>query len=472
MSASDLRAQHSALLSDIARQNLLLKNMHTRLEDIQQQLDSIHYPVLTLPPEITSEIFIHTLSDSCSYNADGNPVVLTHVCSTWRQIALSLPPLWNTLNIEVNHFHSFADTVKTWLKRARHFPLNVKIRGSLSSIKNFGSLMKTFRRHSGEIQFLELDICADDFEKMDRHKETQDLKFPILQKLSVRILEKEEDLDDYAALQMFRNAPLLHEVRMGEAPPSHIVLPWEQLTNFTGGMYTRTECWEALHLMPNLTKCALSVLELQLEDFDDHHAPLSHSKIQHLTLSSPGSHDDWACATDVLAFLTLPDLHILEILDVDLDEEDFESFSRRSTSQLRKFLWRPPRQDGTEISFTSFSPMLALTNLELWHPNDTLMYLFFDRFGWDSGLLPQLVHLSFLGLREMDNEASALDILTMARGTIDARRNIVEGCARLQSFRVVSEVFFSILEEYLSLFRKLKAEGMDVYIGTKTISFI
>ncbi|KAJ7228149.1 hypothetical protein GGX14DRAFT_331655, partial [Mycena pura] len=57
---------------------------------------SIVYPVLTLPPEITSEIFIRclpaeTVDVVCTRNA---PLLPMQICRTWRQIAISMRVLW------------------------------------------------------------------------------------------------------------------------------------------------------------------------------------------------------------------------------------------------------------------------------------------------------------------------------------------------------------------------------------------
>ncbi|KAJ7249720.1 hypothetical protein B0H12DRAFT_1019546, partial [Mycena haematopus] len=72
--------------------------MQTRLpEPAHTQLDSVVYPVLTLPPEITSEIFCHCLPterQSDIVNPKEAPLVLTQVCGLWRNIAISTPELW------------------------------------------------------------------------------------------------------------------------------------------------------------------------------------------------------------------------------------------------------------------------------------------------------------------------------------------------------------------------------------------
>ncbi|KAJ7797342.1 hypothetical protein B0H14DRAFT_3887178 [Mycena olivaceomarginata] len=59
--AAALRAQVSTSRVPYLTKNKFLDDMRTRLEDLQNELDSIAYPVLTLPHETTSQIFIHCL---------------------------------------------------------------------------------------------------------------------------------------------------------------------------------------------------------------------------------------------------------------------------------------------------------------------------------------------------------------------------------------------------------------------------
>ncbi|KAJ6570464.1 hypothetical protein DFH09DRAFT_831302, partial [Mycena vulgaris] len=60
------------------------------------------YPVLTLPYEITSEVFIKSLPPSPIFTKDFKngpnsfeaPLLLSQICREWRSIAISTPHLW------------------------------------------------------------------------------------------------------------------------------------------------------------------------------------------------------------------------------------------------------------------------------------------------------------------------------------------------------------------------------------------
>ncbi|KAJ7749703.1 hypothetical protein B0H16DRAFT_1420221 [Mycena metata] len=60
---------------------------------VKLQLASVVYPVLTLPGEITSEIFLRCTRSKYP-SAKTPPLLFLEICRTWRSIALSTPALW------------------------------------------------------------------------------------------------------------------------------------------------------------------------------------------------------------------------------------------------------------------------------------------------------------------------------------------------------------------------------------------
>ncbi|KAJ7277352.1 hypothetical protein C8J57DRAFT_1024804, partial [Mycena rebaudengoi] len=63
---------------------------------IQAELNLYTYPVLTLPPEITSEIFVQSLPshDPVVPYPSESPLIFLRICRAWRLLALSTPALW------------------------------------------------------------------------------------------------------------------------------------------------------------------------------------------------------------------------------------------------------------------------------------------------------------------------------------------------------------------------------------------
>ncbi|KAJ7120013.1 hypothetical protein C8R46DRAFT_876350, partial [Mycena filopes] len=62
---------------------------------IQKSLESVVYPILTIPFEITAEIFLHCLPAFPSQPSGSvAPMLLARICRQWRNIACSTPRLW------------------------------------------------------------------------------------------------------------------------------------------------------------------------------------------------------------------------------------------------------------------------------------------------------------------------------------------------------------------------------------------
>ncbi|KAF8214032.1 hypothetical protein K438DRAFT_994045 [Mycena galopus ATCC 62051] len=486
--AAVLRAQILDISLAISRQHKVLDDLLSRRWDLQTQLDSIAYPVLSLPPEITSEIFTQCLPterDLDVVNAYEAPLLLTHVCRAWRQIAIALPALWTTFDVQnVHDVSHLSEIVQTWFERAQKCPLTVRIHGSLSDNNNASGFMQPFRRHSRQIRSLELEMDEQDFDYMGS---PQVLDLPLLQKLSIRIIHDGEDAE-LETPQVFNNVPLLHEVVMNGVLPSLVILPWQQLRKFTGKFYSVEDSLEALRIMPSLTECSLSGWELEVDDGDQFEA-VSHPNLQHLTLLGTTADEDedmGGSNVHILTHITLPCLQTLEICDQNgFDSDEFDSFLERSSAPLRKLAVGVDFEDGgTELAITSFLALGGLTELEIWRPRGTFLVVFFDFFVDDRTLLPQLQKLSFLDCRvgdlegdteeEAEEEAHAEEILLNATESVTARWNIVAGCTQLQSFRLVSRGTRApwYRQEDLRPFRQLKESGMNIYIGTKRRSVV
>ncbi|KAJ7892244.1 hypothetical protein B0H14DRAFT_2560307 [Mycena olivaceomarginata] len=98
----------------------------------QERINSYKYPVLKLPNEIVSEIFIQFLPiyPLCpSLEGLFSPSTLTHICQRWREISIGNPMLWRAIS-----FSSFSDNhtrhlqiSQIWLDRSRDCPLSIVV---------------------------------------------------------------------------------------------------------------------------------------------------------------------------------------------------------------------------------------------------------------------------------------------------------------------------------------------------------
>ncbi|KAJ7639263.1 hypothetical protein FB45DRAFT_1055414 [Roridomyces roridus] len=422
-----LRSQVAQVALEISAMDTALEEKRAELKRLQHQLDAVTYPVLSLPPEITSEIFKQCLPTFRS-QPDGidpmqAPLLVSHVCSQWRQIALSTPALWkDSLDIDLALRRRLgSNIVDTWLARAQQCPLSVRIQGpgydyDEDSIRFF----ERFRRHVSRMEFLDLDLYPAVFPE-----KTWPIEFPLLRKLSILTADYEVPHD---LAKMFGNVPQLSQVRLARFPAEIATLPWEQFQKFTGEFYELSQCLDALRLMPNIVECTFSVHETRVGN--NGHDMVSHSKIRTFTLSQSiplDETEDHPRSAQLLAFITLPNLEILELLDIEgYDAHILASFLGRGSPPLKQIVLRPHLGSGQTDLILDMAPLREprFKYLEIWYPEKGFVSRFFECFGQDSGFLPGLEKLSFYcrGRKSRKKEASQRDVLLSAAESFNSRK--------------------------------------------------
>ncbi|KAJ7473247.1 hypothetical protein FB451DRAFT_1133777 [Mycena latifolia] len=137
MSTTTARAADRAHIADIEAQILTLERaigeLRAEMQRTQERLDSYAYPVLTLPNETVSEIFVRFLPvyPLCPPQTGLlSPTVLTHICRKWREIALATPALWRAISIVDDIDSDRTDgrqlhILESWLNRSGCLPLAV-----------------------------------------------------------------------------------------------------------------------------------------------------------------------------------------------------------------------------------------------------------------------------------------------------------------------------------------------------------
>lgn len=123
LEAESTSSRHSPRLKEERRRRLIEEKIA-----LQKSLDSIVYPILTLPFEITAEIFINCLSDTpASPSSTMAPMLLPRICRQWRNIACSTPRLWAALRVTRWKGPSLALLARMWLGRAGGVPKSLDL---------------------------------------------------------------------------------------------------------------------------------------------------------------------------------------------------------------------------------------------------------------------------------------------------------------------------------------------------------
>ncbi|KAJ7732263.1 hypothetical protein B0H14DRAFT_2997790 [Mycena olivaceomarginata] len=179
--------------------------------ELQKNLETIVYPILTIPDEVSSQIFLLCLP------ADGRvrpsprsaPLCLAQICSHFRRISLSTHGLWHSLVIDAWRFRSdtamdsaVAELFRPWFTRAGLSSLRLTLQHATSLAS---SLLHFIVEFSPQLHILELDTTMAEFYRL-----LQMLgPLPMLRKLSLSHSPHSYDLLPHIP---FRNPPELTEL--------------------------------------------------------------------------------------------------------------------------------------------------------------------------------------------------------------------------------------------------------------------
>ena len=94
MLGAKLRARLAGIEHQMRALEAQMNLLRVEHQNVSKDLEAIVYPVLTLPTEITSEIFIRYVDDHPQHT----PHRLMPACRQWREVAISTCRLWTRLH--------------------------------------------------------------------------------------------------------------------------------------------------------------------------------------------------------------------------------------------------------------------------------------------------------------------------------------------------------------------------------------
>ncbi|KAJ7486783.1 hypothetical protein FB451DRAFT_773383 [Mycena latifolia] len=416
----DLRtdlAEIETSLSQYPRGSDVPQDQMERRNAAQRQVDDIIYPVLTLPSEITSEIFIKCVEsvgeDFASHSCA--PLLLLQVCRLWRLIALATPSLWNRLILTAsgsmakgqwyNRPESPADN---WLR-----PPNLHQRPSGKG-GDTNCLDILLHRHARSLQHLLLLIDWD---------------YPA-----------------YPAIQSGAISRIL-------------ALSWDQLSTLTATHLAIADCLRVLQACPRLQKCDLTTMEGDLPP-----GPmLVHGALEELFL--------FHAAGQLVARLELPALRGLCLEGCISSGAHFLPFLARSAASLRQFSFRSYFAEDTDgLSLAWFRTMVNLTSVELYDVVDSVTrpFLLALNRNTDSEFLPHLRSLQIVAMTHTV-DAPVVEALWSRYTKSDAVKLEI---LRLVCFSYDPIHWQDVGEVDWDSLCDLGESGMDIHVGSREDNFL
>jgi hypothetical protein len=465
MLLDDLRTRLFQLDISIAQQERLLQELKEQRAAVQHQLNLFVYPtVLTLPHEITAEIFMWCSNDS-QPDLSQAPLLLLRVCKAWRTLALSVPALWARLDqIECHTMlgpEKTENLITTWFSRAGALPLSLDITYDGYWEPETPHIHSLIRRHASRLQFLRV-FLEDDY-----LPDLADIRpFPLLRDLTLGSIDR---TPTQTPVSVFSGAPLLRHLTIEFLVPSSLLMPWAQLTKFTATLVALQECLMILRLATALQEFCRSDGSPEDEEPDmELPLPVCHSSLTSLMVDTSNYEHN------MLDFLTLPGLQTFQFGGkFGSWRSDFDTvvpqFLSRISSTLRTFIVGMHIPLASPIPIQWFHIISHITNLELFYPrNSSEAVRSLDRC-IAPDFLPMLQDLTFSECHSEELDADLLDALK-SRSIVDTQATIVH--ARLETFRLIWSTYSRLPPARLSHAqvahqRVLMSEGMHVHVGTR-----
>ncbi|KAJ6589246.1 hypothetical protein B0H19DRAFT_234246 [Mycena capillaripes] len=262
-------AADRARIAEIEAQILDLDHERSalRIEKVlaQQRLDSYKYPVLALPNEMVSEIFIHFIPvyPLCPpLTGIHSPTLPTQICRSWREIALATPALWRAISLSHHDHQSKRQAhISDILSRSGCCPLSIQLDEYEAEDEDedddedyhrmkITKVLSIVVPHLARWEYLKLGLFQPNLPAIVNGP------MPLLRHLDLS-LGSDDDDSTFQPFIVFSDVPLLRTVTLDDLATHVTILPWRQLTSLTLTRLTPNGCVPHLQQASNLVHCEL-----------------------------------------------------------------------------------------------------------------------------------------------------------------------------------------------------------------------
>jgi hypothetical protein len=375
----------------------LIEALTTERQHLRAQLDSIVYPVLTLPPEISSHIFLHAIPTHSKPSSLTAPLLLTQICRQWRAIALATPSLWQSLTLNRGCEQTgYGKLLNMWLERSAALPLTLSF-GTLDTQTQ--SLIDASLIHSH--RWKEIAIYSQ------ASIAGSNVSFPILRKVALSLRRP------FPRTITLLEAPVLRHASITLDSQSNIQLPWAQLTTLDLETFAlaAASCALILSHCSQLSRLSYLANDGRADDTDTFTQP-------HITLQVLHSLHIRGLGSSIVSFLTLPALKHLTLTDrIASAVRSVQALYFRAPFKLLTLSFIDPTAawDADVLPLRQFYSIfptvteVAIRAGPLKHVADSLA---------TPGAVPLMQHLIIDAVRSLDDFQSLLQVLRARRNTL------------------------------------------------------
>lgn len=272
---SEAQEEKQRLDAEVARIQLILRGLQsevvakiTRIATLKAMISPLKY----FPNELIAKIF-----EEYAAGLSRPPWHLGHICSRWREVALTTPNIWNTVVVRLDESYlSFDEEEVLFLRGAK---------GSTSCILSLGwsspaiySFLPIFNRYASSIHHLSMKAVdvflplltlpggsLSSLERLDLHFYPPDQK-------TLPAIVRAGETPPYRAITLFKHSPRLRSVSVETYRDgwkyhtliSPLQLPWAQLTQLLLSPFLFMDDLALSGLLRpciNLVKCRLPIPE-------------------------------------------------------------------------------------------------------------------------------------------------------------------------------------------------------------------
>ncbi|KAJ7612321.1 hypothetical protein DFH06DRAFT_151960 [Mycena polygramma] len=330
------RAADRARIADLDARIMDLEASLVALKEekklVQDRLTAYTYPVLTLPNEITSEVFTHLLP---VYPKRPEPIdilslfLVCRICRQWREIALATPTLWRAVSLTLwdrEYIEPAILLLELLLLRSGSCPLSMKLTGSSPRVDSgMRRIYPMIAEHCARWEHMRIDNRLALFP-------AGELSLPCLRTLKLQWAE-----ENSTATPIFLAAPLLKKVAIQDyLHNTHgSIFPWSQITVLSVQRISLEECADLLPQLLNLVCCRLDFNPATHRPSWSTSVTLAH--LETLIMGDPFDLESRSTEEYILATLTVPALrrlHLSGLIDSTDSLTELVSRSRCSLGEL------------------------------------------------------------------------------------------------------------------------------------------